>query len=56
MDHSEQYARENNFKVMRLTVRPENRNAIQFYEHIGWVKDGYPENWKGGIRKNLVHG
>ncbi|NQU35416.1 MAG: GNAT family N-acetyltransferase [Bacteroidetes bacterium] len=55
MDHSEKYARENNFKIMCLTVRPENRNAVQFYEHIGWVKEGDLESWQGRMRKVLVH-
>jgi len=27
MEHSEQYARENKYKIMQLTVRPENINA-----------------------------
>ncbi len=27
-----------------------------FAEHIGWVKEGDPKNWKGGMKKDLVHG
>ena len=55
MTDSEQYARENDYKIMRLTVRPDNRNAVQFYEHIGWAKEDELENWQGKMRKVLVN-
>ena len=55
LEDSVQYARENDFDVLCLTVRPENINAVQFYEHIGLVKEGDLENWKGEMRKVLVH-
>ena len=54
MDQSEQYAREQNFKKMYLSVDPKNSNAIQFYEQIGWEKEGDIENWAGGMKKNLI--
>ena len=55
MEHSEQYAREKNFKKMYLSVNPKNNNAIQFYEHIKWVKSGDKEDWKGAMEKVLIN-
>ena len=55
MEHSEQYAREQDFKKMNLSVNPKNINAIRFYEHIGWVKDGDTKNWQGGMKKELTN-
>jgi ribosomal protein S18 acetylase RimI-like enzyme len=54
MRTSERYAVENDFKMMRLTVNPKNTNAIQFYEHIGWVKDDSPGEWNGRFYKSLI--
>jgi len=55
IENSEQIAVKNNFRNMFLTVSPRNTNAVQFYEHIGWKKEGNPENWKGEMRKILVN-
>jgi ribosomal protein S18 acetylase RimI-like enzyme len=55
MAHSEKHAREQNFKKMFLTVNPKNTNAVEFYEHIGWVKDSTAEYWKGGMKKDLMN-
>jgi ribosomal protein S18 acetylase RimI-like enzyme len=54
MRASERYAIENDFKMMRLTVDLKNTNAIQFYEHIGWVKDDSPGEWNGRFYKRLI--
>ena len=55
IENSEQIAVKNNFRNMFLTVSPRNTNAVQFYEHIGWKKEGNLENWKGEMRKILVN-
>ena len=55
MDDSERYARENDFRRMRLTVSLANENAIRFYEHIGWSKDKGADQWQGGMYKDLDH-
>ena len=53
MEYSEEYARNQDFKKMFLTVNPKNTNAIRFYEHIGWVKDANTQNWQGRMKKDL---
>ena len=55
MEYSEEYARNQDFKKMFLTVNPKNTNAIRFYEHIGWVKDANTQNWQGGMKKDLTN-
>jgi len=55
MESSEHYAMEQNFKEMYLTVNPQNTGAINFYEHIGWIKDGDTENWQGAMKKELKY-
>ena len=53
--HFEQFARELNFKEMFLSINPKNANSIGMHEHIGWVKDGDLENWKGMMRRDLTN-
>lgn len=55
MSNSEQYAKENNLKKMFLSVNPKNVNAIQFYEHIGWVRVGDKGNWAGKMQKVIIN-
>jgi ribosomal protein S18 acetylase RimI-like enzyme len=54
MEHSEQFAKAQNFTKMYLSVNPQNINAVQFYEHVGWIKDGDTEIWQGGMKKELM--
>jgi ribosomal protein S18 acetylase RimI-like enzyme len=54
MDDAESAALEAGFDEMRLRVAPDNRQAVRFYEKLGWtrhVDDG--GHWKGAMRKNL---
>jgi ribosomal protein S18 acetylase RimI-like enzyme len=54
MDATEIAARERGFTMMHLTVAPENRHAVGFYEHLHWdrvVPDG---EWRGAMRKVLT--
>jgi ribosomal protein S18 acetylase RimI-like enzyme len=47
-------ARKNKFRSMRLTVHPDNQQAVFFYEKLGWqrvqAEDGI---WSGAMMKNL---
>jgi len=36
-----------------LTVRPENKSAVDFYLRIGWQKDFAQNPWKGAMYKQL---
>ena len=41
MKFIEEYAREMKLKTLRLNVRCKNNNAINFYEHSGYLKHAY---------------
>jgi GNAT superfamily N-acetyltransferase len=53
MEVAEQIARARGFWEMRLSVHPDNGNAIRFYEHLGWRKDEQNEFWNGKMVKSL---
>lgn len=53
MDYSELYARSNGFIRMNLTVAPENKQAIRFYEYNGWEKVIGSTGWNGVMEKVL---
>jgi ribosomal protein S18 acetylase RimI-like enzyme len=42
------------FEQMHLTVEPENRQAIAFYERLGWEKALESGVWKGRMIKRLT--
>ena len=46
-------ARQRHFPGMHLTVSPENRTAIDFYERLGWSRIPAGGVWAGLMRKNL---
>lgn len=50
----EEDAINNGFTSIRLTVHPENKNAVKFYENLGWrrrIVKG--EKWQGYMEKAL---
>lgn len=53
MDSAEQDASDRGYTRMHLSVDLDNTCAIQFYEHLGWVRDG-ETNWNGSMNKILV--
>lgn len=53
MQYSENYARQNGFKSMQLTVAVDNIQAIRFYEKSGWVKKSDSATWTGAMVKAL---
>jgi len=53
MQRCEQNAREWRAQRMHLTVAVNNCEAIQFYEQLGWEKEGEAAQWKGGMFKRL---
>jgi hypothetical protein len=38
---------------MDLTVRPENHQALRFYESLKWEKTPTQGAWQGAMRKSL---
>jgi ribosomal protein S18 acetylase RimI-like enzyme len=53
MAQSEEAARQRGFGQMHLTVRPENAQAIRFYESLGWEPVPQEPAWSGFMRKVL---
>lgn len=54
MDCLEQAAQERSFSGMHLTVSPKNRQAIRFYERLGWSRDlDVIGSWSGAMKKDL---
>jgi len=54
MEHSEEAARQGGFGQMHLTVRPENAQAILFYESLGWERVSHEQPWSGFMEKVLA--
>lgn len=52
MVESEKAAKELGFSEMDLTVHPENKKAVLFYENLGWFSNE-EKPWKGRMRKKL---
>jgi len=53
MNYAEEYARQNGFRSMGLTVAVDNAQAIRFYEKSGWVKTSTGAAWIGSMTKKL---
>jgi GNAT superfamily N-acetyltransferase len=53
MDDAENEAVRLGFKKMHLTVNPQNRKAIRFYEKLNWSKTSQDEAWRGSMVKVL---
>lgn len=53
MVEMESAARRQGFSRMHLTVKPENLEAIRFYEHLGWVKRNHGGSWTGSMTRQL---
>lgn len=55
MKEAEINASQRKFKSIRLTVHPENINALLFYEKLGWQKVIAPDGiWRGYMIKELT--
>lgn len=50
---AEEAARAQGFSEMNLTVAPSNRQAIRFYENLGWRKTIRNSTWSGEMVKAL---
>jgi ribosomal protein S18 acetylase RimI-like enzyme len=53
MDDAERAAIEAGFDEIRLSVAPDNRQAVRFYEKLGWTRHVDGDDWKGAMRKNV---
>jgi ribosomal protein S18 acetylase RimI-like enzyme len=53
MDSAEQTALQCGFSIMHLTVETHNRQAITFYESLGWEKIPGDHTWNGKMKKDL---
>jgi ribosomal protein S18 acetylase RimI-like enzyme len=53
METSEDFARNNGYEKMHLTVDPGNTQAIGFYERLGWQKISVSLTWSGQMEKRL---
>lgn len=53
MEKVEERALARGFEEIGLTVDPENRPAIQFYERLGWERRHENGSWSGKMRKRL---
>jgi ribosomal protein S18 acetylase RimI-like enzyme len=53
MADAEMQARQKGFHSMRLTVHPDNRQAVLFYERLGWKRRLNHEVWEGFMEKDL---
>lgn len=51
---AEARAREKGFRQMHLTVHPDNQQAIQFYEGLGWHPENESGSWRGRMVKELL--
>ncbi len=56
MREAEAAARARGFRVMHLTVAPDNRHAVEFYEHLDWDRVPVDGKWNGAMRKVLADG
>lgn len=53
MAEAQATALRNGFHVMTLVVRPDNRQAIDFYLAIGWERNYMKGGWRGNMEKWL---
>ncbi|MBP7997649.1 MAG: GNAT family N-acetyltransferase [Chloroflexi bacterium] len=53
MTEAENKANQGGYSQMHLTVHPDNQQAIQFYESLGWHKRMESAVWKGQMVKEL---
>lgn len=53
MKESEDNARRRGYQKMSLTVRPDNHQAVSFYERLNWKKFSRNGMWQGTMRKTL---
>lgn len=53
MDYCEVVARQHKCARMHLSVRPDNLQAVRFYENLGWVKESSKTPWSGFMEKML---
>ena len=51
MERTETLAKENEFRKMLLSVDPNNKNAVDFYLHLGWEKEMLTTEWNGKMIK-----
>jgi ribosomal protein S18 acetylase RimI-like enzyme len=49
MERAREVAAEHGFHVMTLMVNPENRQALRFYEKIGWERALMNGEWRGNM-------
>ena len=54
MFECEAIARANGFARLHLTVHPENKQAVGFYERLGWTRVPADETWAGYMTKDLT--
>jgi ribosomal protein S18 acetylase RimI-like enzyme len=54
MNEVEDVARRQGFQTMDLTVNPGNRQAVEFYERLKWIRFSRDNVWKGQMRKSLA--
>jgi ribosomal protein S18 acetylase RimI-like enzyme len=55
IEEAERYARYNNYSDMQLSVNPNNKNAVNFYEHLGWQKENELDKWTGRMKKKIFY-
>ena len=54
MAEAEDLARRQGFQEMDLTVNPGNRQAVEFYERLNWIRFSKDNVWKGQMKKSLA--
>ena len=54
MNEAEDVARRQGFQTMDLTVNPGNRQAVEFYERLNWIRFSKDSVWKGQMKKSLA--
>jgi len=54
MAEAEDVARRQGFQEMDLTVNPGNRQAVEFYERLNWIRFSKDSVWKGQMKKSLA--
>ncbi len=54
MAEAEDVARRRGFQEMDLTVHPGNRQAVEFYERLNWIRFSKDSVWKGQMKKSLA--
>jgi ribosomal protein S18 acetylase RimI-like enzyme len=54
MAEAENLARRQGFEEMGLSVNPGNRQAVEFYERLNWIRFSKDSVWKGQMKKSLA--